>query len=358
MPAKRFVLIILCILLAVMLVLFAVVGSRFAPILGILANLGGNDSTTGPTTTAPNQTTAPTQGTTVPPTSEPTVPPTVPPTEPPTEPTDPPHVHEYTVSKVVPAECGTTGYTVYTCACGKTDIRDIVEGPDHAYGEGIKVAPTCEAQGYTEHICVNCGHSDKRNYIDALKHDYQLVETQEPSCEQDGYELYRCTRCDGEKLENEVPAPGHTCEGWVETLPPAPGQQGEESAVCTVCGETVTRPCELHIRYRYQAYPTDYNSYTLYVGSETSPKAIEYIINDYSKGDITFAYTESGLQVILNGEELTTLEALQNITLTIDAEGNIAGGELPPSPSDPSEPSEPTDPSNPSDPSIPPENEE
>ena len=68
MPAKRFLLIILCILLAVMAVLFAVVGSRFAPLLGMLGSFGNLPDTTAPSvTTGPQGTTAEsTQGTTAP----------------------------------------------------------------------------------------------------------------------------------------------------------------------------------------------------------------------------------------------------------------------------------------------------
>lgn len=337
MPAKRFLLIILCILLAVMVVLFAVVGSRFAPLLQMLGSFGNpSDTTAPPSTTVPQSTTtAPTQSTTIAPTeTEPTQPPTEPPT---TAPTEPPHEHSYSVSKVVKPGCGSMGYTVYACSCGKTDIRDIIEGKDHVYGEGIVVNATCEEQGYTEFICTNCGQSDKHNYTDPIGHEYELVETQEPECDQDGYELYRCVNCADEKKENEVIAPGHDCADWEETTPPGPGEPGEETCVCAACGETVTRPCALRIYARYKAVHENFYSYTVYVGTDSTPKALEYIIHDYSMGVIRFEYTENGLVVFLNDVELTTLAAYQNMTLTIDADGNIFGGETP-------QPPEPTDP--------------
>ena len=351
MTAKRLVLMILCVLLAVMIVLFAVVGAKFAPILSLLKGFGSSGTTTGPNSTAGTTngtTTAPTQSTTVAPTVQPTTQPTEPPT---TAPTEPPHEHSYSVSKVVKASCGSPGYTVYECSCGKTDIRDYVEGKSHVFDTGTKVEATCEEQGYTEFICSNCGFVDKRNYVDAIGHDYQLVEVWEPECDHDGYELYRCTNCDGEKKENEVPAPGHICEDWAETVAPGPDQPGEESGLCTACGEIVTRIPQLKITARYKATQDDLWSYTVYVGTNVSPKAIEYIIHDYSHGTVTFTYHEDGLVVSLNGIELTTLAAYQNVSLTIDADGNIVGGEAP-------QPSVPEEPTEPSEPITPPEEED
>ena len=89
----------------------------------------------------------------------------------------------------------------------------------------------------------------------------------------------------------------------------------------------------------------------MYVGTDVSPKAIEYIIHDYSHGALSFNYHEDGLVVSLNGVELTTLAAYQNVSLTIDADGNIVGGEVP-------QPSVPEEPAEPGDPLTPPEEEE
>ena len=92
MTAKRLLLMILCVLLAVMIVLFAVVGAKFAPILSLLKGFGSSGTTTGPNSTAGTTngtTTAPTQSTTVAPTVQPTTQPTEPPTTAPTEPPKP-----------------------------------------------------------------------------------------------------------------------------------------------------------------------------------------------------------------------------------------------------------------------------
>lgn len=343
MTTKRIVLIILCVLLAVMVVLFAVVAGRFAPVLRLLSGvLGGSTDTTGPVVTPP-VTTAPSQTTTPPPV---TTVPTTQPTEP--KPTEPAHEHEYTVSKTVEAGCGTPGYTIYECTCGKIDIRDYVEGRSHSYSTGRKVAPTCEEQGYTEFICGNCGYSDKRNYIEPIGHDYQLVEIWEPECDHDGYELYRCTNCEDEKKENEVLAPGHVCEEWEETTPPGPGSSGEESGICTVCGEVVTRPCTLEIRAIIPENNGTYITYTVHVGTRMTNKAIVYTVIDYScSNSVGFSYVEKGLVVKYNGVEMTTLQALQELTLTIDENGQMVVNEpeQPTDPTDPipSEPSEPTE---------------
>lgn len=352
MTAKRIVLIILCVLMIVMVVLFAVVGSKFLPLLRLLTGTPGPKPPA--TTTLAPQTSVPPTTVTTPPTTEPTTAPTTEPTVPPTtEPTEPPHVHVYSVSKVVEAACGTPGYTIYVCECGKTDIRDYQEGKSHVYGTGTRVDATCEEQGYTEYTCESCGYIDRRNHVDPIGHDYELVETVVPTCVQDGYDLHRCKNCQGEKKENEIIAPGHTCEEWTQTTPPGPGQNGEDSAVCTVCGETVTRPCELEIRSITPIPFDDYHSYIVCVGTKTTDKAITYIINDYSRSNkLRFSYSEAGLLVKYDGVELTTLQALQELTLTIDENGNIVAGD-PAQPSEPTEPMDPTDPSDPSNPSDP-----
>lgn len=356
MPAKRFLLIILCILLAVMVVLFAVIGSRFAPLLSMLGGLGGSSTTPPPVSTVqPTTTTAPTQGTTAPPETQP---PTQAPTEPPTTaPTEPPHVHSYSPSKVVKPGCGTVGYTVYNCDCGKVEIRDIIEGTDHVFDGGTIVEATCEERGYTEYICTGCGFSSKQDFTEPLGHNYELVESYELSCDQDAYDLYRCTHCEDEKKENEVIAPGHDCSDWTETKAPGPNEPGEEIGICATCGETVTRPCALRIYARYKAAHENFLSYTVYVGTSNTPKALEYIVHDYSQGNIRFEYREDGLAVFLNDVELTTMAAYQNVTLTIDADGNIVGSEAP-QPSEPSEPTEPVEPSEPSEPVLPPEEDD
>lgn len=346
MTAKRIVLIILCVLLTVMVVLFAVVGSKFAPLLSILKGGPGGSTvpSTVPSTTAPQQTTVP---------SEPQQ--TTAPTEP-TYNTEPGHEHEFVYSKTVEAGCGTMGYTVYECSCGKTDLRDIVEAIEHNFSAGRKVAPTCEEEGYTEYECSNCGYRDRRNVSQALGHEYVLVETVEPGCTQDGYELYRCETCQGEKKENEVVAPGHTCGEWVETTAPGPGQPGEDSAVCSVCGETVTRPCVLELRGVLPERYDTHHVYTVLVGTKTTDRALVYTVIDYScSNDVLFHYREDGLVVEYCGQELTTLQALQEIVLTIDENGQMIVGDMPqpPTPSDPTEPSMPTEPSEPSEPTEP-----
>lgn len=344
MSAKRIVLIILCVMLAVMVILFAVVGSKFAPLLSMLKG-GGPTPSTAPSMGTPQQTTAPTDPHQ-----------TTAPTEPVTYPTEPGHEHEFTLSKVVEAGCGTMGYTVYECTCGKTDLRDIVEALEHSFGTGKKVAATCEEQGYTEFECSHCGYLDRRNVTDALGHNYVLLETVEPSCTQDGYELYKCENCQSEKKENEVIASGHVCEEWVETTPPGPGQPGEDSAICAVCGETVTRPCVLELRGVLPERYATYHVYTVMVGTRTTDKAIVYTVVDYScSDDVYFRYQEDGLVVEYRGAELTTLQALQEIVLTIDENGQVVVGDMPqpPAPSEPSEPSEPSQPSEPSEPTEP-----
>ena len=337
MTKKRIVLIIMCAMLLLTAVMMAVVVGKVSPILGVLLGGGSKPPVKDPATQ--ETTTAPT--TTVPPTSSV---PTDPTTEPPetTEGGDQPHEHQYTQTQVVPATCDAAGYTVYTCHCGKVDMRDVVEPLGHSYGPGKKVV-LCEEQGYTEYTCVTCGHVDKQDPTEPAGHDYQLVEDKALTCTEDGYQLYRCQRCDGEKKENEQTAQGHQFSEWEETTTPGINQPGEETRTCAACEETEHRECVLKVSKEVQENTEQLNILTVYVGTEVTPKAFAYTIQDYSKAqDLTVEYSEDGLLVTYTdksgAQQATMLARLQEVTLVIDPEGKIHTGPYTP-PTDPTEPS-------------------
>ena len=84
----------------------------------------------------------------------------------------------------------------------------------------------CSIYSATSQHCLLCG--DVITVI--ADHDYQFVETVAPTCTEAGYDLYQCA-CGVSKMENAVPANGHTVEGEATCT---------EGVSCSVCGNTVT----------------------------------------------------------------------------------------------------------------------
>ena len=151
----------------------------------------------------------------------------------------------------------------------------------HSYEESV-VAPTCESNGYTTHICKVCGDRYTDGYVEALGHDFcEWIETLAATCTEEGYEISVCSRCDAIK-ERAIPAKGHTevldeavaatctetgkTEGkhcsvcntvfieqettpalghdfgaWTQTKAPTCTEKGEEKRTCSRCSETETR---------------------------------------------------------------------------------------------------------------------
>ena len=286
MPLKRVVLIIMCALLLITIVLGAVMVGKIAPIFGVL--LGGEVPSTTPGTTAPSTSTTekvPPQTTTkpIPPTTQATQPTTRPTTQPPT--TVPPatgHQHAFVLTHVEEPTCEIAGYSIYNCDCGEVEMRDAVEPKGHSFGPGEKVV-FCTEPGYTEYTCLNCGEVDRQNVTEAPGHDNYLVEQQEHTCTQDGYSLYRCLRCNAETKEDEIKATGHTDFDWVQIVAPGVGVAGEEFRQCTTCMDSETRPCQLVVTSKQELQgQEDMQGYIVFVGTETTPRALRYIINDYS----------------------------------------------------------------------------
>ena len=67
---------------------------------------------------------------------------------------------------------------------------------DHAYGEGVLVAPTCTEQGYTSHKCAKCGSELRKDYVEPTGHtasDWEVVV--EPTLTETGLQQKVCTNC-------------------------------------------------------------------------------------------------------------------------------------------------------------------
>ena len=384
---KQITMIIMCVMLTVTVIMATVVVVKVSPVLGALLGT--------PAETVPTE---PTVETTVPPTTEP-VTTTTP------EATNPAHVHKYdTLSKEVKPTCTSTGYKIYACKCGSTEMRDTTNALGHSYGPSKLVSATCTEGGYTYRKCNACDYEEKKDETDPLEHDLQLEKKVEATCTEGGHSLYKCSRanCDYEEKQDETDALGHkwdkgtvvkpTCEEagyteykctntgcketkqedpkaalghkwdttWKVTTDPKKGDAGEQSRGCTNsgCTEKETKPCDLTQKVKEQV-GTGFVKYTVDLSAKDKKNntVIVYSFSVTSYGEfenMDFEYdAESGLIITVVDKNKNTqthawTEKVEN--LFISAEGKVTATDPGPAQEDPTETtqaSNPTDPSQP-----------
>ena len=165
--------------------------------------------------------------------------------------------HNYDNGVNVPANCVDAGFFVKTCyGCGQKTGEPTEPATGHIHGDDAKVvAPTCQADGYTEGNCKYCGffftvtdegtktghqlgddavmvkatcsvnggltgkckycgtdYIDPDTFVEAYGHyDFTFSEytTVEPTCTEGGYEEHKCLSCGETYKDNEVEAKGH-----------------------------------------------------------------------------------------------------------------------------------------------------
>lgn len=357
MTLKRIAMITMCVMLTITVVLGMVVFVRISPVVNALLGMGGGQQ---PTQGQPQSSveSSDSSSSQTPPSSE------VPPTE-------DDHQHTFFLSRTHAATCDTVGYSIFACACGKTEIRDQVKALGHSYGAGKLVPATCEKGGYTLRKCSVCGHEEKRDLENPLDHDWVIIEEKEAtctecsytkmecsrngcdqmreidgpapvghayeikedvavSCTQDGYTAYECSVCGDVVKENVIPMWGHSGD-WVVTREPAAGDPGEESSTCTTCGDTQSRACDLTMAEPASEEQGDHVRYTVLVCAKDSQGqdvvVYTYTVLDYVMvGQVDFAYEEeTGLLVSVTIDGQTDTYPLEpgNGTLTLPVQTDI-----------------------------------
>ncbi len=126
------------------------------------------------------------------------------------------HFSYYTVTRLTPAQ-----------RCEK-----------YGHSETARViAPTCEEDGYTLHVCVRCGATWEDTIVDALGHELVVDETA-ATCTKAGSKKETCER-EGCKYKRTttIPALGHDWE-VSETKETSCSAPGYEKSECANCGET------------------------------------------------------------------------------------------------------------------------
>ena len=326
MTLKRIALITMCVMLTATIALGVVVLVRVSPLVNAL--MGGGTSLEN----QPGSSSSSEESSSQTPPSSSEVPPS-----------QDNHEHEFFWSASHAATCDSAGYSIYTCACGKTEMRDHVKALGHSYGAGKLIAATCEAGGYTLKTCSVCRHEERRDLVDPLGHNFVTVEEREetctersyvkmqcdrngcnetkenygslpaghnyqdgtpvpPSCEEDGYTPRVCSKCNDVVRADVTSMLGHSGD-WVITREPAAGDPGQESRTCTNCGETWTRACALTMVDSEPDEQADHRLYTVQITAKDSQGqdvvVYTYTVLDYVMvGQVDFAYEEeTGLLV-------------------------------------------------------------
>ena len=146
--------------------------------------------------------------------------------------------HTYSATVTTPT-CTDKGYTTYKCACGDTYTADEVPASGHDYSDWTQIkAPTCSVKGEESRVCTACGNTETRD-VATTAHSYDKTVTAS-TCTDKGYTTYKCA-CGDTYTADEVPALGHAYGNWTQIKAPTCSIKGEESRVCTVCGNTETR---------------------------------------------------------------------------------------------------------------------
>lgn len=198
-----------------------------------------------------------------------------------------PNAHVYTAGAVTPATCVTPELTTYSCACGKSEIKQTAPANGHTWeaektvdkeatcidagsksthcsaceatkdaevipatGHSLKtqkVDPTCTTGGYTAEVCENCGYLDSVTAVDPLGHtwnDGEILDADKVTCEKAAVRTYTCTVCNETKREVEGSPLGHDWGSWYISKPATDTEKGEKKRECQRIGCTETETCE------------------------------------------------------------------------------------------------------------------
>lgn len=119
--------------------------------------------------------------------------------------------HKYSETVVAPT-CAAEGYTEHTCSICKSSYRDNqTQKVAHVYKD-VVTAPTCTAEGYTEHTCSECGDSYTDNKQEKAPHTY-LREVFPANCTAEGYTKYTCSSCGDTYNDDVIPMTSHRFNG-------------------------------------------------------------------------------------------------------------------------------------------------
>lgn len=196
------------------------------------------------------------------------------------------HTHDLKKDQTISATCDSSGYTLYSCSCGKTDIRDFKDPLGHNYGPYTVVPATCEADGYTERVCSRC-----------------------------------------KKAEHTKPTTGgHKFNQW-QDIPVSDGTPTQEQRTCNACQVTEIRSKNPASTWLLRKHTLEkegrFDHYQIILAdTETSYD----IYTDLVDKNMGFDYSTSGLTItykIGNADKAHTAPAAGKNVLTIYVSGKV-----------------------------------
>ncbi len=178
--------------------------------------------------------------------------------------------HTEIIDEAIAPDCTSTGLTEgkHCSVCNEVlEEQKIVPATGHTY-EDVTVAPTCTAQGYTMHTCVECGARHVSEYIEAIGHDYITHAAKAVTCRETGWDAYNtCSRCDYTDY-TEI-AMQHNAQG--------------NNGLCLGCGlPESSEGLEFVAKYNYEGKITSY-----VVVGRGSCSETDIVIGFYNGKDVT-----------------------------------------------------------------------
>jgi len=152
--------------------------------------------------------------------------------------------HDYNEGIVTKeATCTEAGEITYTCSrCGDSYLEEI-EPFGHTEEVDPAVAPTCTRIGLTEGShCSVCGIVlVEQNPIQKIPHDYgEGIVTKEPTIDEEGIRTFTCNVCKNSYTETipKLPTPDHKHEYAITTIEPTCTENGKKVSSCS-CGDKI-----------------------------------------------------------------------------------------------------------------------
>ncbi len=119
-------------------------------------------------------------------------------TDPPvTEPveTEPPHTHNFKKTSTVAPTCQADGYTEYACECGETKKDNVKPKTDHVYTWQVITYASCGQDGESAEVCIYCGAKGQTVIDFATGHNSEMRLIEIGSATHHTAIANVCTRC-------------------------------------------------------------------------------------------------------------------------------------------------------------------
>lgn len=182
--------------------------------------------------------------------------------------------HDYT-DKVVAPTCSAQGYTEHTCSrtgCGNTYKDTYTDMLPHAYDEGeVTTAATCTTTGVMTYTCSKCGNT-KTEQIEKIEHTPETVPAKDATCTEKGKtEGSKCSVCkEVLTAQEDIDALGHNFSITVSGTQPTCRHGGTATMKCSRCDETQTQNSADPVDHVYTDYVSDGNATCTQDGTKTA----------------------------------------------------------------------------------------